>query len=231
MATVATRRTYGDSCGMAQALDVVGERWALLVVRELLLGPRRFTDLRADLPGISSNVLTDRLMELEGAGVLRRRRLPPPAGAWVYELTEWGAELEPVIIMLGRWGVRSPSFDREAGLSVSSVVLSQRTMFDPAAARGVRVSVELRLGDRRFVAEVDDGRFTITPVEQLPGHPEVQAVVTTATPQVLAGLLYDGLDLDTAIDDGLVVIDGNRGVVERYLTVFALPEPAEAGSR
>jgi DNA-binding HxlR family transcriptional regulator len=101
---VTSLRTYGDPCGIARALDVVGERWALLVVRELLLGPKRFTDLRTGLPGASQNVLAQRLRELEQARVVRRRRLPPPARIWVYELTEWGLELEPVVLALGRWG-------------------------------------------------------------------------------------------------------------------------------
>jgi DNA-binding HxlR family transcriptional regulator len=97
-------RTYGDACGTALALDLVGERWALLVVRELILGPKRFTDLRAGLPGVSSNILAERLDRLERGGVLRRRRLPPPAASRVYELTDWGMELEPVVASLGRWG-------------------------------------------------------------------------------------------------------------------------------
>src|SRR3954464_3984245 len=103
------RRSYVDGCAGAHALNVVGERWALLVVRELLLGPKRFTDLRAALPGLSSNILTQRLLDLEGAAVLRRRRLAPPAAASVYELTDWGRELETVIVELGRWGARSPA--------------------------------------------------------------------------------------------------------------------------
>src|SRR5207248_7286064 len=103
---MATTRTYGDGCAIARALDLVGERWALLVVRELLLGPKRFTDLRSGLPNASPNVLSERLRELEEAGVLRRRKLPPPAAAWVYELTAWGRDLEPVVTALGRWGSR-----------------------------------------------------------------------------------------------------------------------------
>src|SRR3954463_5634306 len=101
-------RTYGDRCGVARALDVVGERWALLVVRELLLGPKRFTDLRAGLPHVSADVLTQRLKELEQAGVWRRGTLPPPAGSRIYELTERGRELEPIVISLGRWGSVAP---------------------------------------------------------------------------------------------------------------------------
>src|ERR671932_1050136 len=106
---MATMRSYQDGCAVAHALDFVGERWALLVVRELLLGPKRFTDLRTGLPGVSPNVLAQRLRELEQAGVVRRRRLPPPAASQVYELTEWGVDLEPVLTALGRWGSRSPA--------------------------------------------------------------------------------------------------------------------------
>src|ERR687889_2824463 len=101
-------RSYGDRCGIARALDVVGERWALLVVRELLLGPKRFTDLRAGLPNVGPDVLAQRLRELEAAGVVRRAKLPPPAASKVYELTPRGAELEPVILALGRWGSVAP---------------------------------------------------------------------------------------------------------------------------
>src|SRR5690349_23072333 len=104
---MATKRSYEDGCAAAHALDLIGERWALLVVRELVLGPKRFTDLRAGLPGISPNVLTQRLEELEAAAIVQRRKLPPPASAWVYELTDWGLELESVIMALGRWGARS----------------------------------------------------------------------------------------------------------------------------
>ena len=103
-----SRRRYDDACGTAHALDLVGERWALLVMRELMLGPKRFSDIRADLPGISANMLTQRLEGLEAAGVLVRRRLPPPASAQVYELTPWGYEAEPIFQVLGRWAARSP---------------------------------------------------------------------------------------------------------------------------
>src|ERR687894_3181763 len=130
------RRTYDDACAAAHALDLVGERWALLVVRELVLGPKRFTDLRAGLPHVSPNVLAQRLRELEVAGVVRRRKLPPPAASRVYELTEWGLELEPAIIQLGRWGARSPSRPRDAAIGVDSIVLALRTMFDPRVAEG-----------------------------------------------------------------------------------------------
>lgn len=143
---MAIKRTYDDSCAATHALDLVGERWALLVVRELLLGPKRFTDLRAGLPHVSPNVLSQRLRELESAGVVRRRKLPPPAASRIYELTEWGEGLEPVVISLGRWGARSPWRPRNTRLSTDSLILSFRTMFDERAAEGFVASYELRLG-------------------------------------------------------------------------------------
>src|SRR5664280_1139550 len=148
------RRSYHDACGMALALDLVGERWALLVVRELVLGPKRYTDLRADLPGISTTVLAHRLDELEQTGVVRRRRLAPPAGSTVYELTDWGQELEPVIRQLGRWGARSPTRRRDAHLSAAGLVLSLRTNYQPDGSDGFAATIELRLGEDRFTATV-----------------------------------------------------------------------------
>src|SRR3954451_12627582 len=127
------KRTYGESCAAAHALDLVGERWALLVIRELVLGPKRFTDLRAGIPHASPNVLAQRLRELEGNGIVRRRKLPPPAASQVYELTEWGRDLEPVIVALGRFGSRSP-LPRAEGMSVDSYVMAMKTLFDPTAA-------------------------------------------------------------------------------------------------
>src|SRR4051812_17149801 len=138
------RRTYGDPCGVARALDAVGERWALLVVRELLLGPKRFTDLHRGLGAVSQNVLSQRLRELESAGVVRRRRLGPPAGSWVYELTEQGAALEPILVALGRWG-RSRPMAAGGELSVDALALALKTTFDPAAAGDLEVSVHLHL--------------------------------------------------------------------------------------
>src|ERR1700755_1287426 len=124
------RRKYDDGCAVAQALDVVGERWALLVVRDLLLGPKRFTDLLAGLPGASSDVVTQRLRDLAEAGVVRRRRLPPPASAWVYELTSWGNQLEPIVLGLAGWAHSSPRMRYDLPLSADSLVLSLKMLFD-----------------------------------------------------------------------------------------------------
>ncbi|GAA4430215.1 winged helix-turn-helix transcriptional regulator [Georgenia halophila] len=221
------KRWYDDACGMALGLNLVGDRWALHVVRELLLGPKRFADLRGDLPGISSNVLAQRLDELEERVIVRRRRLPPPASAWVYELTEWGAELEPVIVHLGRWAVRSPAFGRESRLSCTSVVLSMRTMFRPEAAAGLDLRVGFRLEELQVLGRITEGSLDVGPVDALaaPEHGGPAAVVTT-TPEVLAGILYDGVALDEALESGAATLEGDRAALVRYAECFWLPEPA-----
>ena len=215
------KRTYDDGCAAAHALDLVGERWALLVVRELLLGPKRFTDLRAGLPNASPNVVSQRLRDLEAAGIVRRRKLPPPAASRVYELTEWGEELEPVIVRLGRWGARSPSKPRDAALGVDSLVLSMRTMFDPRAAEGFGASYELRFGEDRFWAVVDDGRFEISR-----GSADGPNAIVEADSDTMAGLLYAGRLLAEALESGDLKVEGDRAAFERFLGLFPLPEPA-----
>jgi DNA-binding HxlR family transcriptional regulator/putative sterol carrier protein len=215
------KRTYDDGCAAAHALDLVGERWALLVVRELLLGPKRFTDLRAGLPGASPNVISQRLRDLEGVGIVRRRKLPPPAASRVYELTEWGEELEPVIVRLGRWGARSPTKPRDAALGVDSLVLSMRTMFDPRAAEGLGASYELRFGEDRFRAVVDDGRFEISR-----GSADDPDAIVEADSDTMAGLLYAGRPLAEALKSGDLKVEGDRAAFERFLGLFPLPEPA-----
>jgi len=223
MATTHTakRRTYDDGCAAAHALDLVGERWALLVVRELLLGPKRFTDLKAGLPGASPNVLSQRLRELEGAGIVRRRKLPPPAASRVYELTEWGEELEPVIVRLGRWGARSPSKPRDAALGVDSLVLSFRTMFDPRAAEGLTASYELRFGEDQFHAVVDDSRFEISR-----GSADRPDAIVETDSDTLAALVYAGRPLAEVLESGDLKIEGDGSAVERFLGLCPLPEPA-----
>jgi DNA-binding HxlR family transcriptional regulator len=154
-------RTYDDPCGLARALDVVGERWAILIVRELLLGPKRFTDLRRGLPGASQSVLTQRLGELESSGVLRRRALEPPASAMAYELTDRGRELEPVLLGLAGWGSRIPLTSAEE-LSVDALALAMRTTFDPVVAGDLRIRCELRLDGDRLGVAVAGGRIQVT---------------------------------------------------------------------
>ncbi|NRQ32198.1 transcriptional regulator [Nonomuraea sp. NN258] len=206
---------------MAHGLDLIGERWALLVVRELLLGPKRFTDLRAGIPGASADMLTQRLRELTGSGVVRRRKLAPPAGAWVYELTEWGAELEPIVTALGRWSSRSPSLPREAEIGTDSLVLSLRALFDPRAAAGLTADVALRLGDDHFRVRVAGGRLDLAR-----GPADGADVRIAADPGTLGALLYGDLGLAAARASGAVTVEGPAETAERFLKLFPLPTPA-----
>jgi DNA-binding HxlR family transcriptional regulator/putative sterol carrier protein len=212
---MAKKRTYGDRCGVARALDVVGERWALLVVRELLLGPKRFTDLRAGLPGLSPDVLSQRLRELEQAGLVRRRKLAPPAGSRVYELTERGLALEPILLELGRWGSQTPVPEGEAAFSADSFVIALRTLFDPGAAEGVDVTVELRLGEDGFRSRVAEGRF-----EVVRGSAERPDAVVETSPGTLAAVLWHDRPLAEALRTGDVEIKGSTPAVKRFLGVF-----------
>ncbi len=217
---MAGKRRYDDACAAAHALDLVGERWALLVARELMLGPRRFTDLRAGLPGVSPNVLTQRLAQLEEFGVLRRRRLPGPGGAVVYELTDWGRELEPVLLALGRWGARSPLRRRDAPLGATSLMLSFRTMFDAPAAAGLRASVELRVAGETFHADVRGGRLAVAP-----GPADAPDAVIEADAAMLAGVVYRGARLADVQRAGRLRLAGDRALAGRFLRLFRLPEP------
>jgi DNA-binding HxlR family transcriptional regulator len=213
------RRTYGDRCGVARGLDLVGERWALLVVRELLLGPKRFTDLRVGLPHVSPDVLSQRLRELEQAGVVRRRTLAPPAGSRVYELTDWGRELEPVVLALGRWGSQAPVAAADAAIGTDATVIALMTLFEPAAADGLSASYELRLGDDTFRARVAEGRFEVARGTA----DEADASIET-DPTTLAAMLWHGHRLSAALRSGDVEIAGDRAAATRFLTLFPLPE-------
>jgi DNA-binding HxlR family transcriptional regulator len=215
------RRKYEEGCAVSHALDLIGERWALVVVRELLLGPKRFTDLRAGMPGASPDVLAQRLRELKEAGVVRQHKLPPPAGSQVYELTDWGAELEPVVTHLGRWGSRSPSMPYDADRSIDSLVLSLRALFDRRAAQGFSATIALRLGENHFSIKIADGQLHLTR-----GEAEQATATLDANPQTLAALLYGGRPLDDVLRTGEVTIAGETAVAARFLRLFPLPEPA-----
>src|SRR5947207_9272010 len=139
------KRRYDDACGLAHALELLGERWAMLVLRELAYGARRFSELKADLHGISANVLTQRLTELEARGLVRKARLPPPASIQVYEATEWGLEAVPIIASLGRWAARSPCHDPTLPMSHVSIIMSLQTLLSPALADGLHARICFRL--------------------------------------------------------------------------------------
>jgi DNA-binding HxlR family transcriptional regulator len=211
-------RSYDDACGMAHALDLIGERWGMLVMRELMLGPKRFSDLKADLPGISANVLTQRLEGLEGAGILVRRRLPPPASAQVYELTPWGYEAEPIMQALGRWATRSLLHDPTQHLSAVSLMLSFRTMIAPARAEGFEARVGFRLNGETYMTHVKDGR-----IEAARGPVDGADVVFTGAPTAVAAAVYGGVPLAALEADGALQVDGYRTLARRFTTLFPLP--------
>jgi DNA-binding HxlR family transcriptional regulator len=214
---MAPGRTYGDPCGIARALDVAGERWALLVVRELLLGPKRFTDLRAGLPNVSPDVLSQRLRDLEDSGVIERRTLPPPAASQVYELTDWGQELEPVVLALGRFGSRVPMPPGEMRMGVDSVVLGLKTLFQPGPGP-VSARLGLTLDGQEFIAEVEGDRFD---VRRGPAEGADAALSTDAN--TLAALLWQGLDLGKAEREGDARVEGDAGLVKEFLALFPAP--------
>jgi DNA-binding HxlR family transcriptional regulator len=218
-------RWYEDACGAAHALDLVGERWALLVMRELMWGPKRFSDIKAGLPGISANILTQRLDGLEAAGVLVRRRLAPPAAAQVYELTAWGYESEPIFQALGRWAARSPAHDPTLPFSAASLLLSLRTMLDPPRAEGIDARIGFRLGAETFIGHLAGGR-----IELARGTLDGADVIFTGAPPVLAAAIYGGQPIGALKAAGALRVEGDRALAERFVTLFPLPPKAERAS-
>ena len=209
------KRIYDDACGLAHALELIGERWALLVMRELMYGPRRFSELKADLPGISANILTQRLGELEERGLVRRRKLAPPASVQVYEATDWGREAAPLIGSLGRWAARSPLHDPTLPLSHVAVMMSLETMFDPARAGGLDGRFGFRLGLVGYVGVVSDGAYRAERQE-----PENCDVLFTCSPTELAAVIYGGAPLES------IAVEGDMTLARRFVTMFPLPSKA-----
>jgi DNA-binding HxlR family transcriptional regulator len=205
-----TKRSYQEGCASAHALDIVGERWALLIVRELLFGPKRFTDLRSGVPGASPNVIAQRLRELETTGVLRQRRLGPPASTNVYELTEWGQGLEAVLVQLGRWGSRSPLLDHTAHRSVDALMLDHQTRFDATANSDLNATYALHIDDDHFALHIRDGRLTVARGEI--SQPDATISVDSTT---YSALLENRLDIAEATQGGKLEISGDAGMVDR----------------
>ena len=212
------RRRYEDACGTAHALDLIGERWALLVMRELMLGPKRFSDIRADLPGISANVLTQRLEGLEEAGVLVRRKLAPPASTQVYELTPWGYEAEPIFQALGRWAARSPHHDPTLPFSAASLILSLRTMFDPARAAGIDAWVGIKAGAESVLVRIADGRLDFARGELTDAD-----LIFEGEPPAIAAAIYGGVPVDALVAKGALEIKGDPRLAEIFVGLFPLP--------
>jgi DNA-binding HxlR family transcriptional regulator len=213
--SVEEKRRFQDACGLAHALELLGERWAILVIRELLLGPRRFSDLKADLPGISANVLTQRLTELEERGLVRKTRLPPPASVQVYAATEWALDAGPILCQLGRWAFRSPRHDASQPVSPVAIMLSMQTNFDPELAGDFAGSIAFRFGDSRYWAQVRDRR-----IEVGSGEPADADATITCTPDDMKPVLYGGAPVE------MVQVDGNIEAARRFVRLFSLPPKA-----
>ncbi|WP_329254582.1 winged helix-turn-helix transcriptional regulator [Actinoallomurus sp. NBC_01490] len=193
-----TARTYGDPCAAARALDLIGERWALLIVRELLFGPKRYSDLQSGLPGASPTVLSQRLRDLEQGEVIQRRKLGPPTRAYVYELTDWGRQLQPILVRLGRWGRRTPARETTMTLGTDSLMLALQSHLRPAKLDGLNATFLVDLGEDLFTLDVVDGDLTIRRGE--PARPDAALRTDAATFKALvinghpAGELDDRLE-------------------------------------
>jgi DNA-binding HxlR family transcriptional regulator/putative sterol carrier protein len=224
-------RSYGDPCGVARGLDVIGERWALLVVRDLLLGPKRFNDLHAGLSGVSPNVLTQRLRDLIEHGVVQRRDLPPPTRVRLYELTDRGRALEPLLLHLGRWGSQTATAP-DGLLGIDSILLSLKAAFDPDRAAHLHGIFELHIDADTYVIEVTDGSLHISR-DSAPTPPN--ATLTTDL-DTLRAICDHQITLAAAVDSGSLHLGGDehaqQGLSELLLASFmpasqpaALPEP------
>lgn len=201
-------------------MELIGERWSLMILRELMLGPRRFSDLRASLPGLSAKVLTERLASLEAVGALRREELPPPAASKVYALTRWGLAAEPAIQELGRWAAMHSGHDPTLPLSPVSLMLSFRTMFDPAKAAGMTARIGFEVRGEQFVAQVADGALPIRRGDAREG----EAIFRAPDAPVIAALFYAGVPAEALEAEAGLVIEGDRELAMRFSAIFELPE-------
>jgi len=217
------KRSYGDPCGIARALDQIGDRWALLVVRELLLGPKRFTDLRAGLPSLTPDVLSQRLRDLEAAGILTHARLAPPAATRVYALTERGRQLEPVLLALGQWGSRSPFPPTDRDLGPDAFIVALKTLFSARADVAETIRYELRVDGQPFIARVEGGRFDVRR-----GSAELPDGVIDSAAATLTKVLWHGQALEAAVRAGTVAVVGGVPAARRFLSLFPAPRAAPA---
>ncbi|MFG1862501.1 winged helix-turn-helix transcriptional regulator [Microbispora bryophytorum] len=211
---MSTARTYGDPCATARALDLLGERWALMIVRDLLFGPKRYSDLQSGLPNASPTVLSQRLRDLEEGGVIRRRRLGPPARAWVYELTEWGHDLEPILVHLGRWGRHSPLKETTTPLGTDSLMLAVKSHLEPGQLGDLDATFLVDVGGDVFTLRVSGGELAIRR-----GEPDQQDAALRTDPAVLKALVIDGTPLDQAGEP--LEITGDRAAFQRLLDALA----------
>jgi DNA-binding HxlR family transcriptional regulator len=206
------KRRYEDACGLAHAMELLGERWAMLVLRELAYGPRRFSELKADLTGISANVLAQRLTELESRKLVRKTKLAPPASIQVYEATEWGLEVVPLIASLGRWAARSPWHNPALRMSHVSVIMSLQTLISPELAVGLDSRVGFQFGDVSYVTTIRDGRLDVErgPIENC----DVEFI---GAPSEIAAVIHGGAPLE------MIEVRGDMELAKRFRTLFPLP--------
>jgi DNA-binding HxlR family transcriptional regulator len=206
------KRRYDDACGLAHALELLGERWAMLVLRELAYGPRRFSELKADLQGISANVLTQRLSELEARGLVRRVKLPPPASVQVYQATDWGLEAVPVIASLGKWAARSPCHDPNQPMSHVSLIMSLQTLLSPVLAEGLNARIGFRFGEADYVTTLHDGRLDVQR-----GEVDDCDVIFVGTSSEVAAVIHGGAPFE------MIRVEGDMALAKRFVALFPLP--------
>jgi len=206
------KRRYDDACGLAHALELLGERWAMLVLRELAYGPRRFSELKADLQGISANVLTQRLSELEARGLVRRVKLPPPASVHVYQATDWGLEAVPVIASLGKWAARSPCHNPNQPMSHVSLIMSLQTLLSPVLAEGLNARIGFRFGEADYVATLHDGRLDVQR-----GEVDDCDVMFVGTSSEVAAVIHGGAPFE------MIRVEGDMALAKRFVALFPLP--------
>ena len=206
------KRRYDDACGLAHALELLGERWAMLVLRELAYGPRRFSELKADLQGISANVLTQRLSELEARGLVRRVKLPPPASVQVYQATDWGLEAVPVIASLGKWAARSPCHNPNQPMSHVSLIMSLQTLLSPVLAEGLNARIGFRFGEADYVTRLHDGRLDVQR-----GEVDDCDVLFVGTSSEVAAVIHGGAPFE------MIRVEGDIALAKRFVALFPLP--------
>ncbi len=212
------RRSYSQYCAVARGLDLIGDRWTLLMVRDLLLGPKRFKDILESLPGIGTNLLSTRLRELEDAGLIERAVLPPPAGSAVYRLTANGEALEPVVVAIGRWGGRFLGEPRPADVRIaSSYFVAIRASFRPKRGAALNECYEFRIDGHVFEVAVADGKCATRE-----GGSTNPTVVATMDVRTLNGLLLERLRPGDGIADGRIEVQGDPGALDRFVRVFAI---------
>jgi DNA-binding HxlR family transcriptional regulator/putative sterol carrier protein len=221
-----SRRTYDQYCAVARALDVVGERWTLLLVRELLTGPKRFKDLLDGLSGIGTTLLTARLKDLEANGILRRAALPPPAGSKVYELTDLGRSLEPVVMALSRWGLKLLDAPRREEVSRPAwAMVALQSSLELEAVRGRKEAYEFRVDGELFPAQVDGDE-----PELRQGPAADPELIISGDTETLLGVAAGRLTLAEAVEAGTIVTEGDRGPLARCLAMLGSPDGDGGGS-